>query len=67
MSKRIYSHGPAISTLGDLIAWLDSGGWVYLPNNPRPKHPSVMSNMALSVLRGLVRSGRLHRAVKEPS
>lgn len=61
--RRKFVKGPALNTTSSLLFVLERGEWVYLRDTP--KHPSVIKNMSLSTLEGMVRAGVLYYAIRQ--
>lgn len=63
---RMYTPGEPFGDLVALIAWLQSGRWVYLGRgDARPKHPSVAMSMTVSTLALYVARGTAWPAIRQ--
>jgi hypothetical protein len=61
MRPHKYIPGEPFSTLGELRAWLESGGWVYW--HGRPKHPSIIISLQFRCILSGLRHGIFYRAM----
>lgn len=61
--RRKFKRGGTIHTMSALLYELQHGKWVYLHGTP--KHPSILKNMSLSTLEGMVRAGVLYYAIRQ--
>lgn len=55
MKAHKFRPGDGFTGIGELVFWLNIGGWVYWRG--RPKHPSVLESQTLRTLRTLVEPG----------
>lgn len=59
---RMYRRGDPFLTVAEFDAWADMGKWVFWWN--RVKHPSIVTNQNHGVLRRLISSHCICRAIK---
>jgi hypothetical protein len=64
-NKRKFSYGPRVETLHEVIDAARRGKWLYVGSVP--KHPSIVVNMSLTTVAGMIERKALRHTVRDPS